>query len=136
MKNSIFKISTGLVGVYHVILGAIALLLPVEITAQAFQTILGISLNIDAQLLFIGKFVGVYMLVFGIMLILVASNPVKYRVFAWPAIVLFGIRLINRIFFFTALTTTLGMSPSRNIIGTIFILIFFVVMWVSMPKKG
>lgn len=135
MKNTIFKATTGIAGLYHVLLAAIGLLFPIEITAKAFTVALGISVSITPELTFIAKFVSVYMLAFGIMLLIVAYNPIKYRAFAWPALALFGARFLNRVIFFGLLSTTFGMTASRNLIGSALILFFFVAIWLTMPKK-
>jgi len=134
-KISIFKIVTGVAGLYHVLLAGVALLFPIALTSKAFTFALGINIALTPQIEFIGKFVGVYMLAFGLMLLMLAFNPVKYRVFAYPAIILFGIRLINRILFFGALSTTLEMTASRNIIGSVLILLFFLGIWLTLPPK-
>ena len=126
MKNNIFKLVTGIAGAYHVLLAAIALLFPIEVTSKAFTLALGVNITATPQLEFIGKFVGVYMLAFGLMLLILSYNPVKYRSFAYPALALFGIRFLNRIFFFSALTSTLGMTASRNLIGSVLIFLFFI----------
>lgn len=135
MKNNIFKIVTGIAGVYHVLLAAIGLLLPIETTSKAFTLALGVNIAATPQLEFIGKFVAVYMLAFGIMLLTLALNPAKYRALAYTALVVFGIRFLNRVFFFSLLSSTFGMTASRNLIGSALILIFFVGIFLTIPKK-
>ncbi len=135
MKPFIFKMFTGIAGAYHIILGVIGLLLPIEVTSKAFTMALGVNVALTPQLEFIAKFVSVYMLAFGLMLIILTHNPIKYRMFAYPALVLFGIRFISRIFFFTTLTTAFGMTLQRNLVGSILILIFFFGIWMTLPKK-
>lgn len=135
MKNNIFKIVTGIAGVYHILLGAIGLLFPIEITSKAFGVALGVNIAATPQLGFIGKFIAVYMVAFGIMLLILAFNAVKYRVLAYPALAVFGIRFLNRVFFFSLLSTTFGMTWQRNFIGSALILLFFVAIFLTMPKK-
>lgn len=135
VKNTLFKTVTCVAGLYHVLLGIIGSLFPVEITAKAFKVALGISINVTPEIIFISKFISVYMLAFGIMLLIVASNPIKYRVFAWPALALFGARFLNRVIFFSLLSSTFGMTASRNFIGSVLILFFFIAIWLTMPKK-
>ena len=135
MKNNIFRIVTGIAGAYHVLLGVIGLLFPIETMVKAVTIILGVTLDVDPQLTFISKYVSVYILAFGIMLLILAANPTKYRVLALPALALFGIRLLNRIVFFGAITSTLGTTSARNIMGTGFIFLFFIAILLTMPKK-
>lgn len=135
MKNTLFKAATGIAGLYHILLAAIGLLFPIEIAAKAFTVALGISIKVTPELTFIAKFISVYMLAFGIMLLILAHNPIKYRAFTWPVLALFGARFLNRVIFFGLLSTTFGMTLSRNIIGSVLILIFFLGIWMTMPKE-
>jgi hypothetical protein len=135
MKNSMFKLVTGIAGLYHVLLAAIGLLFPVEITAKAFNVALGVNIAVTPQLGFIGKFIAVYMLAFGIMLLMIARNPIKYRALAYAAVALFGIRFLNRVLFFSLLTSTLGMTATRNLIGSALIFFFFIAILLTIPKN-
>ncbi len=135
MKNILFKIVTGTAGLYHIVLGAIGLVFPIETVVRATTLTLGVTLQADQQLAFILKFVSVYMLAFGIMLIIFAFNPVRYRALLVPTLILFAIRLINRIAFFGLLSSTFGMTAQRNMIGAGLILFFFLAIWLTMPKK-
>jgi hypothetical protein len=135
MKTNLFRIVTGIAGIYHVLLAAIGLLFPVETTVKAFEIALGVNVAISPQLGFIGKFIAVYMLAFGIMLLLLSANTNKYRVFAWPAIALFGVRFINRVVFFGLVSSTFGMSTTRNMIGTVLIFLFFIVIYLTIPRR-
>ena len=134
MNNRIFSIVTGIAGAYHILLAVAGFLLPRTLVEKVISTAFGVVLEVDPQLSLIVKFVSVYMLAFGVMLLILASNPVKYRVFAIPALVLFGLRFVNRLLFFNALTA-LGMPVSRNVVGTVLILLFFVAILVFLPKK-
>ena len=136
MKPTLFRAVTVVAGVYHVVLALIALLLPAETTVRAFAFALGVNVTITAELAVIAKYIGVYMLAFGLMLLVLASNPGRYRVFAYAALVLFGARFLNRILYFDLLNSTFGMTASRNIIGTALILFFFVTILWTMPRRS
>jgi len=134
MKNRIFKIVTLVAGAYHVILAVAGLLCPADMAVKVVTMAFGITLELGPQIALILKFASVYMLVFGIMLLILAYNPIKYRAIAIPALVLFGIRLINRIILFSTLTAA-GMSVTRNIIGTAHIFFFFLAILLCLPWK-
>lgn len=135
MKTAFFKSLSGLIGIYHVILGVIGLILPIETVVKAFGVTLGVTLEINNQLTYIAKFTSAYIFVFGLAALILASNPIKYRSFAGPIAALFGIRFISRIVFFTALTSTFGMSAMRNIIGSALILFCCLGIWLARPSK-
>ena len=133
MKRNIFKAATAVAGVYHIILAVIGLLFSAEMTTKASQIALGVVLKVDPQMMFVAKFAAAYMLAFGIMLLVLAYNPVKYSLLAVPAAVLFGVRFLNRIFLFNAVSSTLGMSWTRNFIGSAVIFLFFALIYFTRP---
>ena len=134
MKEKLFRLVTGIAGVYHVLLAVAGFLLPEDAVENVIQMVFGVTLAIDPVLGLIVKFTSVYMLAFGVMLLLLATNPAKYRAFALPALILFGLRFLNRLIFFGTMTSA-GMTASRNIVGTGLILFFFVAILVLLPKK-
>lgn len=136
MKETIFKATTATAGVYHIILAFVGLFLSAELTAKAADIALGVTLKGDSQLMLVARFAAAYMLAFGLMLLFLASNPRKFRTLAFAAVVLFGIRFLNRILLFNLVSATFGMSATRNIIGTAIIFVFFALILLTMPKKS
>ena len=134
MKEKFFKTVTGIAAAYHILLGVAGFLCPAATVERVIAFAFGLAVEVDPLLSLIVKFSSVYMLAFGIMLLLVSLNPIKYRIFVIPAAVLFGFRLFNRIIFFSTLTDA-GMTASRNVVGTGLILFFFVAMLASLPRK-
>jgi hypothetical protein len=134
MKTKFFRIISGVAGIYHVVLAGVGLILPIETTAKVVSLAFGVVFEINSHIELLLKFTSTYMLAFGIMLLILSSDPIKYRNLAIPTLTLFGIRLINRVLFFSLLLSA-GMSETRNIIGTTLILFFFVALLLTMPKK-
>ncbi len=134
MKNSIFRIVAGSAAAYHILLAAAGLLCPADTIEKVVAVAFGVALEVGPQLGLIIKFVSAYLLAFGVMLLLLSLNPVKYRALALPALVLFGLRFVNRLVLFSALTSA-GMTVSRNVTGTGFILFYFVAILVWFRKK-
>ena len=135
MKERTFKIVTGIVGAYHLALGVVGLTLPVETIAEVVKVVLGFVLEPTDQLPVILKFASVYLLAFGGMMLLLFSNPVKYRVFALPALALFGVRFVINIVFFDVI------SPDRtgevmSYLSLGLIAFFFLAILFTMPKAG
>jgi hypothetical protein len=136
MKNNIFKILAGVVGIYHVILGLSALLLPAESMTKITGAILGVVPVADEQFLLVAKFAGVYVLVFGLFTLMLASNPVKHRSLAYPILALFGIRLVNKVLLFGSIAVMYEISTARNIISVLLVALFFFGLLLTMPKKN
>jgi hypothetical protein len=135
MKQNLFKAVTAIAGIYHIALALVGLFLSAEMAGHVSRLALGVVLKPDSQLLLVTRFTAAYMLAFGIMLLVVAMNPRKYRIFALAAVALFGIRFLNRVFLFNLISTTFEMSSTRNVIGTAVIFIFLALIFITMPKK-
>jgi len=136
MKNRIFKILAGIVGVYHIMLGVSALVLPAELMTKVIGAALGVVPVIDEQFLITAKFAGVYVLVFGLFSLMLASNPLKHRSLVYPILTLFGIRFINKILLFGSIAAMYDISTTRNVISVLLVALFFFGLLLTMPKKN
>ena len=78
------------------------------------------------------KFSSVYLLAFGGMMLLLCSNPQKYRIFALPALALFGVRFVINIVFFDVI------SPDRtgSFVSLGLLAFFFLAILFTMPKAS
>ena len=133
IKERIFKIVTGIVGVYNVALGGLVLILPVEKVVSVVEAMKGYSLEVTSQLPLILKFTSAYLLAFGIMMLLLSRNAQKYRVFALPALVLFGTSFLNNIWLFDEIAP--HRSGSITGVTLTLILFFFLSILFTMPKR-
>ena len=134
MHRKAFSLVTGVAGVYHILLALAGALCPASTIQEVVSFAFGVTLDVGPQLALVAKFVSAYMLAFGVMLLLLALDPKKYRGFAIPALALFGVRFLNRVLFFGTLGEA-GMGTGRNLTGTAIILFFFVAILVLLPKK-
>lgn len=136
MKITLFKIFTGIAGLYHLVLGLAGLVLPAHAFSKISSIILGMTPKIDAQLQLVIKFSATYVLVFGVMLTLLAINPVKNRILTIPALTLFGIRLINKIVFFSAIGAAFEIPFARNLFAVASLFFFFTAILLTIPPKS
>jgi hypothetical protein len=134
MKERIFKIVTGIVGAYHLALGVVGLTLPVETIAEVVKAVFGFVLKITPQLPVILKFSSVYLIAFGGMMLLLFSNPQKYRLFALPALALFGIRFVINIVYFDVISPDRTDFASFRSLGLL--AFFFLAILFTMPKAS
>ena len=134
MKERIFKIVTGVVGVYNVALGGLVLILPVETVVSVVEAMKGYSLEVTSQLPLIIKFTSAYLLAFGIMMLLLSSNPRKYRVFALPALAVFGTRFVINVLFLDSIAPD-RTGGSINVLSLGLLLFFFFSILLTMPKN-
>lgn len=135
MKTTLFKIFTGIAGTYHILLGLSGLFLSHDLFEKVVSLILGINSEMDTTLQFAAKFASVYVLAFGITLLILMKNPVKYRMLALPVLTLFGLRLINKLIYFEGLSDTFNISFAQNIFAVVSIAILFFGILFTLPKK-
>ena len=134
-KTKIFKIVVYIAAIYHLILGAAAIVLPAKSISTVSGLILGYAPSATTEFALMAKFTGVYVLVFGALLYLLAKDPVKYVHFAYVAVGLFTIRFINRLVVFNSMTVDYGVPFQRNVFGLIALGVFAGVIYYYMPKN-
>ena len=134
MKTQAFRAVAGVIAIYHILLGLAGLVLPTGRVTEVIDLAFGVTLELGDALGLVARFTSVYVLVFGLMMLLVCLRPKKYRAFVWIALVLFGVRLANRIVHFAALNE-MGMASTRNIVGTALIGFFFAALLWALPKR-
>ena len=66
------------------------------------------------------KFLGAYVFAFGVMLLLIAKDPVRYSALVYPALVVAVLRIAERLIFAGELKAAFGIGLDRTI-GTIIV---------------
>ena len=119
------RIVTGVVCVYHVLLGVV-LNMPVASIASIAEHLLGATRMPDASALFLARMLGVYLIVFGLGMGAAAWNPMKNRTLLTLGAILVAMRAVQRCFQAGDLQTSLGIESGTNTI-TILILVVFAI---------
>lgn len=131
----VFVVLASIVGIYHVILGVAALVLPVGMMSSMVELFLGFSPSITDQFVLVSKFTGVYVLAFGVVVLLIARDPERYSLFITPVLLLFAIRLIDKLVFFNEIGAELDVPPVRNVLAVVFVAVFFFGLLLTAPPK-
>ena len=133
MKEKLFQITTGVAAAYHLVLGLALLILPAGAMGGMIRVFLGTELKIDPQLSMIGKFAAAYILAFGVMLALLCVNPLRLRALVVPALVLFGIRVANKLVFLTTIEENFGVLRGRSLFALASLAVIFGIMAWARP---
>jgi hypothetical protein len=99
--------------VYHVGLGLAANLPPAQVRATA-SAVLGLQLPEDPALYQIVKPFGIYAITFGLMMGVAAWNPQKNRALVSIGVVLFVLRILQRLLNLESTQQNLGVTTGRN----------------------
>ena len=137
-KNTSVKIFRGFAwfaGVYHLILGLVGTLASGDTVVSIASAVYGITTTISPQFLYMAKFISAYMIAFGIMLVFIGSDPYRYRKLAWAAVVMFAIRIFDRLVFFSLLQEAFGVSMSKNLVTVVTVSIIALGLIVFMPRE-
>ena len=135
MKERAFKVFASVVGIYHIILGVSALVLPEGMMSSMVQLFLGFNPSVTDEFVLVAKFTGVYVLAFGIVVLLIARDPVRHALFIGPVLLLFAIRLINKVILFDDIGAQLDVPTARNVLAVAFVAVFFFGLLLTAPPK-
>ena len=113
------RVLAGFMGVYHVLMGLFGMISG-EMAARVGQLMWGAHVTVDAQFSYLTKFLAAYVIAFGLMLLFVARDPVRYGSLVYVAALLGAIRIAERLIFANELQAAFAIGMSRTI-GTIVI---------------
>ncbi len=131
----VFRFLAGFVSVYHFILALIGIFGSTGFVVSVVNRVYGATPEINAQFLYLAKFISVYMIVFAIAMALLAWKPIQYRNLVWLPITLFGIRIIQRFVFFDLLNEAFQTTMARNLQVIIPIAILSIALFILRPKS-
>lgn len=115
--NIWLRILLGVAAVYHVLIGMTGLIMKGRAEELA-RSLFGINLEFTPGLLWILNPFAAYMIAFGLMLAVTASNPSRFRPLAFVAAALFALRVVQRVVFLAAADDSLKtvVSPGHNVL--------------------
>ena len=132
----IFKFLAGFVSVYHFILGLVGTFASTDTVVWFVNRVYGVNPTIDAQFIYLAKFISIYMIVFAIAMAFLAWKPVKFRKLVWLPITLFSVRIIERLVFFDILNEAFGVDMTQNLTVIMPIGILVIALYTLRPKKN
>ena len=113
------KALAGFMGVYHILMGVFGIVSG-STAAWAAHALWHANVNVDPQFTYLAKFLGAYVVGFGVMLLLIAKDPVRYAALVYPAVLVGILRICERLVFAKELQSAFGIGMDRTI-GTIIV---------------
>ena len=111
------RLLAGFMGIYHLLMGLFGIVSG-QMAARVGQVMWGAHVTVDAQFSYLAKFLAAYVIAFGIMLLFVAKDPVRYGQLVYVAALLGAIRIVERLIFADELQAAFSIGMSRTI-GTV-----------------
>lgn len=135
MKNNlVFKATAWFAGLYQLALGIIGVFAGKDIAASVIQQTFGATIEMTPQIFYLVKFCSAYMVAFGVAMIVLATDPVKYKKIMWVAITLFGIRIFERLVFTELLDSSFGISFQSEMFTSGVLLVMMTLLYFFRPK--
>lgn len=98
---TVLRFLLGLGAVYHLLLGTMALIFRSH-TGELARRFFQFNLSATPEVQWILNPFSAYLLAFGALLAITATHPVKYRPFVFVAVGLYGLRFVERAWFWVA----------------------------------
>lgn len=122
-----YRILAGFVGVYHIMLGLL-LLFSGEMAIKAAKSMAGMTIIGSPELGVVGEVLACYIIAFGLMMGLAAWNPIKNRSLITIGLVLFVLRLLQRIVFADKTMEVFQIPSTRYWAAFVIVLIISVIL--------
>ena len=122
-KHTALRALLWIICVYHIAFGLLANL-PSETVRNLAHALFGLNLPEVSALEYVLKPFGIYVMTFGVMMGVAAWNPVKNRALISVGVVLFGLRILQRLISMAAMEHALSITPARNL-GTLAVVAAF-----------
>jgi len=121
-KYIFWRIIIAVIGFYHIVAGLV-LLFSGELALKLVHSFAGMTLTGSPELGIIGEIFGCYLLAFGLMMGIAAWDPIKKRDLLTVGLILFFLRIFQRLFFAQKVMTVFHIPSYKY--WTAFVLIAF-----------
>jgi len=116
-RHTGIKLLAGFMGIYHILMGCLGIVSG-STAAWGAHTLWHANVVVDPQFTYLAKFLGAYVVAFGVMMLFIAANPVRYAALVYPAVLVAVLRIAERLVFAGELKAAFGIGMDRTI-GTI-----------------
>jgi hypothetical protein len=122
-------------GVYHLLMGLFGIISG-EMAARVGQILWGAHVTVDAQFSYLAKFLAAYVIAFGLMMLFIAKDPVRYGALVWVAALLGALRIFERLVFAGELQSAFSIGMNRTILTVIVVAALNLGLIVLRPKEA
>ena len=128
-----FKYFAGFISLFHFFIG-IAGSLSSEWSQRVGKWVWGATIEVTPQYLYVSKLLNAYIIVFALVMMLLALNPLRYKKLVIVPIVAIALQLIQSIVFFDGMNAAFQIEPARNIQNIVFSAILLIGILLLRPK--
>lgn len=106
------KVVLVMICIYHVALG-LATFVSGDLTVKLAKAIFGLNLEMTPQMSYIVQLLGVYAIAFGLVAGLAAADPLKHPVLLNVIVVLYALRVVNKLISMNQFQQAFGASMAK-----------------------
>jgi hypothetical protein len=117
-RHTGIKILAGFMGIYHILMG-VSGIVSGSTAAWAAHALWHANVTLDTQFVYLAKFLGAYVIGFGVMMLFIAKDPVRYGSLVYAAVVVAVLRIGERLIFAGELKSAFGIGMDRTIVTVI-----------------
>ena len=132
-RDAMLKLVLWAIALYHLVLGGGAFL-SAALAQQIAKSIFGIDLVLDPAMAFVVKVLGVYAIIFAVVVLVAAANPARYRVLLNVIVLLYALRIVTKLAFKTQYVTGLHIATPRVWIESALLAAFGIAVWALRPS--
>ena len=129
------RLLAGFMGIYHVLMGLFGIVSG-QMAARVGQVMWGAHVTVDPQFSYLAKFLAAYVIAFGLMLLFVAKDPVRYGSLVYVAALLGAIRIAERLIFADELQAAFSIGISRTIWTVVVVAVLNLGLILLKPKSS
>jgi len=123
----------GLIGIYHLGLGILPFL-PTAFTTRLLLAIFGMVFEVTPQMHYLGQLFGIYALLFGLMALVAAGDPYRHRSLVNLVLVLYCLRILNRVLFIFTFMPAFQTTPFRGWLEVVLLAAFGLAVVLLRPR--
>jgi hypothetical protein len=112
-KRLALQIVLGMICLYHLFLGVCGFLSQ-DVAVWLADLAFGIKLEVTPQLSYIVKLLGIYAILFGLMTAIAARAPERHPTLLNLIILLYVLRVVNKLVFSSLFAQAFGVHPART----------------------
>src|SRR5260370_22950711 len=97
-RHTGIRVLAGFMGVYHILMGILGIVSG-STAAWGAHVLWHANVTVDPQFSYLAKFLGAYVVAFGVMMLFITKDPVRYGGLGFSAAGVWGVRAAQRVVF-------------------------------------
>jgi hypothetical protein len=134
-RHTGIRLLAGFMGIYHILMGVLGIVSG-STAAWGAHVLWHANVTVDPQFSYLAKFLGAYVVAFGVMMLFITKDPVRYGGLVYPAVVVAVLRIAERLIFAGELKAAFGIGMDRTIVTIVIVGILNLGLLLLKPREA